>query len=72
MLIILEDATMLEFDETKYFKSFAANGARQFVLKPEFASCNRATKIVINYANKMYYEEFADGHPRRLKFTEAI
>jgi hypothetical protein len=72
MLIILTDATMLEFDETKYFKGLAANGARQFVLKPEFASCNRPTKIVIDHVDKTYYEEFADGRPRRLKFTEVI
>lgn len=72
MLIILEDATTLEFDNKKYFKGICANGARQFVLKPEFASCNKPTKIVIDYVDKTYYEEFADGHPRQLKFTKVI
>lgn len=71
-LIILEDSTMLEFDEKKYFRGLTSSGARQFVLKPEFVSCNRPTKIVIDFVNKTYYEEFKDGHPRTLKFVEVI
>jgi hypothetical protein len=71
-LIILEDSTMLEFDDSKYFKVLTPTGARRFCLKPEFVSCNRPINIVLDFINKTYYEEFKDGHPRTLKYAEVI
>lgn len=71
-LIILEDSTMLEFDQSKYFQHAFKPGETTFELKPDFRSCNRPTKIIIRFIDKEYYEEFADGHPRWLKYAEVI
>jgi hypothetical protein len=71
-LIILDDSTMLEFDQSKYFQHIFEQGETTFELKPDFRSCNRPTKIILDFINKTYYEEFADGHPRTLKYAEVI
>jgi len=69
MLIILKDATMLEFDNEKYTKSHLSACKTAFDLKKEFLSCNYPLHIIIDFINKDYYEEFSDMHIRRLKFT---
>jgi hypothetical protein len=72
-LVVLEDGTMLQFDQKKYSAYIKGSGKTTFVLKPEFASCrNRPTKVILDFVNKTYYEEFVDGHPRTLKYAEVI
>ena len=71
-LIILKDATMLEFDNKKYFLVNYMGTTTTYILKPEFASPNRPTKIIIDSQDKTYYEEFVDGHPRTVKFAEVV
>ena len=71
-LVILEDSSMLQFDNEKYYKRTNEKGEAIFILKSEFASRNRPTKIVLDFVNKTYYEEFVGGHPRTLKYAEVI
>lgn len=69
--IYLEDGTSIEFMQERYRIIFEGMTV-MFLLKKEFKHPKRENKIVLDYANKTAYFEWADGHNETMKFKGVI
>jgi len=69
--IYLEDGTSIHFIQDRYTIHFEGMTA-MFLLKKEFEHPRRESKIIIDYANKTVYFEWADGHNETMKFKGMI
>lgn len=69
--IHLEDGTSIEFMQEKY-KIYFEGMTVMFLIKKEYEHPRRESKIVLDYANKTAYFEWADGHNETQKFLGLI